>query len=185
MTPFVLAPASCDANCIVIFSRLWWSKWSCDIICTNSGITGCQWHHCIPKVKMTEMRCNMMFGHMMPLVPTSHDPNGVYNSTIAILRSGQLNWDATWLFWFCEATDIGIKTSMVLSTAHDNDSRNGTRTSTKRNVICLKYNTKYVIVLHYFDDCVFTSVHLMYESALCAISTLETQLRYCLCLLLV
>ena len=38
-----------------------WLFWSCNAIDASISVIWCQWNHCIPKVKMIEMGCNMTF----------------------------------------------------------------------------------------------------------------------------
>ena len=56
----------------------------------------------------------------LALLLASHDAVSILNITITFLRSGQLKYDVTWLFWSCDtiATDIGFMMPLVL-VSHD------------------------------------------------------------------
>ena len=69
-----------------------------------------QWQHCVPCVKMLEMRCKMGFlvlwchwhwhWHYITL--------SVMNGTIAFFRSRQLKWGAAWHFWSCDVPLVPV-----------------------------------------------------------------------------
>ena len=54
------------------------------------------------------MRCNMTFGHLMPLVlaSASHASNAISSGIITFLRLRQLKWGATLLFWSCDVHGV-------------------------------------------------------------------------------
>ena len=107
--------------------------WSFDTIGTGISVTWSphhhQWHHCIPYVKKTKMRCNITFvlwlceaieisitrcklhwSHVLPLtlVSASWDADDIINETIAVLRSKWSNEVLYKCFCHVDTTGTGI-----------------------------------------------------------------------------
>ena len=79
--------------------------WSFDTTGTGSSVTCCQqhnkWHHCIPSVKTTEMKCNITFLSCNAMGVDISDMMSMVLSMGPLYSLGQqeLKWSATWLFW--------------------------------------------------------------------------------------
>ena len=115
----------------ITFLRLRQSKWdvtqlfwSCDTIATGIDFIRCHWCWCYMMPTASYMASlfslskdnwndihHASFGHVAPLNSASHYVNIIINGTTAFLRSRQLKWGVTWLFWSHDA--IGASVSIT------------------------------------------------------------------------